>query len=293
MKPMIKSIIVSFLIAILCLHASDPEEITIMRDSLPLKGKFYTVVGSGYYPTVLLLQGFTGNENDVLGIGEKLEATGFNAVTFNYSGTYKSDGEFSWDNTLKDIQAVLNYLHQPEIIHKFHIDTTNIFLGGYCYGGGMALSYAIKHPEINRVFSIAGTDHGEFLIDYANNPDMRKIIDNWFGDLKKKPEVVRFEDNNTPNEYAEMKYHEQNPIYHLIKNADVLAKDNILLICGWDDKNISIERFMLPLYRAIIKAGGQNLVIKAFQDDHAFKNSRYEIAEAIIDWINFNIISEQ
>ncbi len=293
MRLMIKKLLFSLLLTVVCIQASNPEEITILRDTLQLKGKFFTVEGSGYYPTVLLLQGFTGGENDVLGIGEKLEATGFNAVTFNYSGTFKSEGEFSWDNTLKDIQAALNYLHQPGIIHKFQIDTNNIFLGGYSYGGGMALSYAIEHPEIDRIFSIAGTDHGEFLIEYSNNSEMRKTIDEWFNDLKKKPAVVRLQDNLTPKEYAEMKYHEQKPVYHLIKNADVLAKNDILLICGWDDKNISIERFMLPLYRAIKNADGHNVVIKVFQDDHGFKNSRYEIAHAIIDWINFNIISEK
>jgi len=64
-----------------------PASINIERDGIELKGKLYLSEGAGYMPTVILLPGFPDNETDVLGLGNKLCQSGFNTLTFNYSGT--------------------------------------------------------------------------------------------------------------------------------------------------------------------------------------------------------------
>ncbi len=55
---------------------SNPLDITIDRDGIQLKGKFYIPEGTGVFPTVILLHGFPGGEMDVLGIGKKLSEVG-------------------------------------------------------------------------------------------------------------------------------------------------------------------------------------------------------------------------
>ncbi len=158
-----------------------PAEITIDRDGLLMNGKYFIAEGTGTFPTVILLHGFPGNETDVLGLGSKISEAGINALTFNYSGTYQSQGLWSFENTQKDIQAAYNFLHQPENISHFKIDTSLIYLGGWSFGGGMALTYAANHPEIPSVFSIAGTDHGEFMREYFRNKEFAAVIDRMFG----------------------------------------------------------------------------------------------------------------
>lgn len=268
-------------------QASNPVEITINRNGILLKGKFYVSEETGNCPTVILLQGFSGNEQDVLGIGKKLSEAGMNALTFNYSGTHQSQGEYNFDNTQKDIKAVLEFIHQSENIHHYKIDTTRIYLGGYSYGGGMAFTYAANHPNIKSVFSISGTDHGAFLRMYDHNPEMREIVDKMFDDLKDKPKTVRFGPGVIPKEAVEMGIIDINPTYDLIYCAPLLAPKNILLIGGWDDRNITIEDFVLPLYRALINAQAKNVKITAVQDNHSFRNSREELAKIIIDWLKF------
>jgi len=81
------------------IQATTPIEITIDRDGILLKGKFYMPEGTGNFLTVILLQGFPGNETDVLGIGKKLSHVGIIALTFNYSGTHTSEGEINFDNS--------------------------------------------------------------------------------------------------------------------------------------------------------------------------------------------------
>ncbi|MCK4819424.1 alpha/beta fold hydrolase, partial [bacterium] len=202
-------ILLTVLTATQC-QASKPVEITIDRNGVHLKGKFYISEGTGKFPTVILLHGGIGNETDVLGIGGKLSEAGINALTFNYSGTHRSEGKYNFENTQKDIQAAFEFIHQSKNIRHFKIDTTRIYLGGYSYGGGMAFSYAAKHSEIKSVFSVAGNDHGVFMEEYKRNPEMQKEIDKIFNDLKSQTELVRFASGATPKEIAEMKIIELN-----------------------------------------------------------------------------------
>src|SRR4030066_2159950 len=105
MKKFINMFISLLLIAGINFAQSSPIDITINRSGVLLKSKFYAVEGEGIFPTVILLHGFPGNETDVLGIGEKLAQSGINALTFNYSGTHKSQSKASHENNLSDIDA--------------------------------------------------------------------------------------------------------------------------------------------------------------------------------------------
>ena len=52
------------------------------------------------------MQGFPGNETDVLDIGSKLSEVGINELTFNYSGTHQSEGDLNFETTQKDILLI-------------------------------------------------------------------------------------------------------------------------------------------------------------------------------------------
>jgi len=76
------------------------------------------------------------------------------------------------------------------------------------------------------------------------------------------------------------------PIYDLRASAAVLAGKEILLVGGWNDRQVTIDQFILPFYRALEKAQAKSVKILAFQDGHDFKNSRDELAQALIDWLH-------
>lgn len=266
-------------------HASAQIDISIDRQGVLLRGKFYAVQGEGPFTTVILLTGLPGNEVDVLGLGQRLSKAGINALMFNYAGVYKSEGQLSFENTQQDIYAAYEFIHRSENIAKFKIDTTNIYLGGYSYGGGMAITYAANHPEISAVFSIAGGDHGEILREYLHNPEFAKMLDNMFERLKAPTGPVRFAEGALPKEIAEKGLAKLEPTLYLRKCAPLLAQKDILLIGGWDDNLGSIENNVLPLYRALKKANAQDVKILAFQDNHAFSDVRTELANVIIEWI--------
>lgn len=261
------------------------DNISIERDGILLQGRFYSAGGEVYQSTVLLLPGFPGGESDVLGIGEKLAEAGFNTLTFNYAGTYKSQGLASFENQQKDIEAAFDFIRNSVNIDKYKIDTSRIYLGGWCHGGGMALAYSSRHPEVNSVFSVAGNDFGEFLRLYKSNTEMKNIIDKMFDNLISKPEVARFEKGAIPFEMAEAGIEKMDTIFDIKKNAQVLANKNILLIGAWDDTQTTIDHFLLPLYRELQKQNSERVKIVAFQDDHYFSKTRGDVAKTIIEWL--------
>jgi uncharacterized protein len=266
-------------------QTTSPADITIDRDGILLAGKFYTAEGSGNFPTAILMHGFPGGPNDVMGIGEKLSKAGINVLFFNFSGTHKSQGKVSFNNSQLDIGAAYKFLHLSENIIKFKIDTSFICIGGWCYGGGMAMTYAANHPEISTVFTFGGNDQGKFFEEYIRNPEMKKMIDGGFSDIASNPEIARFEEGKMPWEIVETGIDKLDPAIFIYKSAALLAKKNILLICGWDDELTTIDNYTLPLYRALKKEKAQNVKIVAFQDDHYFKETKEEVAQTIIDWL--------
>jgi len=261
-----------------------PSDITIDNNGILLQGKFYKSDEDGYLPTVILLQGSPGNARDVLGLGSRISQQGINAMTFNYSGTHQSEGKSTIQNSLGDISAALAFLHSSGNIENFRIDTGLIVLAGYSYGGGMATTYAIKHPEIKKLISIAGNDWGQWFDDYLRDPEMKKNTDQ---NIKKAIEagILRMEPGATPWEMGEAGVDKLDQDLYVIKNAYRLADRNILIIGGWDDTGPTMERYILPLYRALKEAKAQNVQITGFQDDHSFGKSRAELARVITDWI--------
>ena len=245
-----------------------------------LQGRFYCAVGEPPFPTILLLGGFPGNETDVLQLGQGLSQHGVNTLTFNYCGTHQSEGTYSLRHTLEDIHAAWLYLHEEGIIHSFQINTGRLLVGGYSYGGGMALVYAVGHTEIKRVLSIAGTDHGELARAYERSPALAATIDGMFEGLKAPSGPVRFEGKGGIEELT------RNPApYDLRLSAPVLANRDILLIGGWDDLNVTIEDHTLPFYRLLVACNAPKVQIVAFQDDHLFEKSREELEQIVADWI--------
>jgi uncharacterized protein len=261
-----------------------PQEIIIYNNGTLLKGKFYAAEGTGPFPTLLLLQGTPGNENDVIGLCGFLSEKGINALTFNYSGSHQSEGLMSFSNCQSDIGAVFTFLNEPCNLEKFNIDPSKIILGGYSFGGGMAVTYAINHPEIEFLISIAGNDWGEYMMDYAEDTVMQRRLNANIDNIVAKG-IYRFVPGEKPSDKLAEGFRDFDPTFFQKRNATRLAPKNILLISGWDDSGVTLERHILPLYRELKKEQAQNVKIVAYQDDHSFSHFREAMGNMIAEWI--------
>lgn len=276
-------IIVIFLANPRPVFSQEPEDITIERDIVILKGKFYKASGDDYKPVVILLQGSPGNTYDVLGLGRSLSMSGINAMTFNYSGSHQSTGTFSFPNCQADIGATFRFLHRPDVIGKFRIDTSSIILAGYSFGGGHATAYAIRHKEIKRLISIAGVDWGIFFDQYRSDPAMKTSLDS---SIHKSiaAGIFRFEPGYLPEDIGSGR-RVLDPSFFTTRNAASLAEKDFLIICAKNDEGITMDDYILPLYNALQDAGAANVQLSSFEDNHAFSVSREKISQTICDWV--------
>jgi uncharacterized protein len=244
-------------------------------------GKFFPAGGEPPFHTVLLLSGFPGEEDDCFELGQRLSPHGIHVMTFNYRGIYQSEGSFSFPNSIEDIQAAVDFLQQEEVGRKFKIDPARLVLGGPSHGGGAAIFYAADHPEMERVFSIAGNNWAAFARQIANDPA--------FGEWAKISLVEEMTFPAGPVHFVENATWESAILemesYEMLHHIPELAKHDLLLIGGWDDPAIPIEHHMLPLYRALKAVDAPRVRIAALQDSHIFEHTRAELAQIVIDWI--------
>jgi uncharacterized protein len=261
------------------------NDISFSREGIILQGRFFRAEGAGPFATVLILPGFPGNQTDVLGLGKMISEAGINVLTFNYCGTHNSQGEWGFENSQKDIDAAYSFLAQQENIQRFKIDPAWIYLGGWSYGGGMALAYASRHPEITSVFSIAGNDHCEFLRQYNLSTEMKKIVDNMFDEMRRPGGVTRIAPGQLPKDLAKDISGNMDIAFDFKKIAPVLSQKNILLIGAWDDIQVPFDGIIFPFYKELKKEKAENLLLVGFQDDHYFGNSRTEVAQTLNEWI--------
>ncbi len=89
---------------------SKPIPLTFESNGANIHAIFYQASGVEPLPTVILCHGFPGNNTDVLGLGERLMKEGFNALAFNYRGTWGSEGTFTMANSLEDVIAAVHYV---------------------------------------------------------------------------------------------------------------------------------------------------------------------------------------
>jgi pimeloyl-ACP methyl ester carboxylesterase len=117
-------------------------------DGARLPGLLLTPAGDGPHPLVVILNGFPGNERNG-DVAQALRRLGFEVLSFQYRGSWGTDGTWSWGNVLGDVANVLAAVAAEDIA-----------LVGHSLGGFAALMTAAADPRIRAVAAIAPFDLG-------------------------------------------------------------------------------------------------------------------------------------
>jgi|GEM_PF-176517 len=261
-------------------HEINSVPVEIVSDGATMQGRFFKADCQGMCPTLLLVPGWPGNPQDVLGMGTMLHANGINVAVFNPRGLHESEGTASFFGTLDDIGAVFEWLHDAEVVERFGVDTTAIVIGGHSFGGGTAITYAARDPRVRAVVSLAGTDHGVFIREYQRNPSFAETVDNLLRSTQAPEGPARFDQEAMLEELRE-----NQDIFGLQENAAALSDRSILLIGGWEDTNTTVDDYMLPLYRALREAGAEDVTFLVYHDNHGFGQVRERVANDIRSWL--------
>lgn len=260
-----------------------PVSVMFRSKSSKIHSLFYRASGAGPFPTVILCHGSPGNDTDVLGLGQRLSKEGFNALSFNYRGTWGSEGTFTGGNSLEDVISAIRYVKSSSVAQEFNVDPSSITIIGYSYGGGMALLGSLYDPVARRVVSIAGANLSEIGRMMQQSDEFRQFVET---SLDKDLSDSGFRSPKAKELFAEV--FADIDKYDLIKHAEGLSCKDILIIGGWRDQQATIEHHILPLFRALQKHGAKQVQIETFDTDHSFGNVRDKLAEKIISWLKSN-----
>ena len=278
-----KSIFFVLMFAILTSHIFSqvqPVKIDLYSNGNKLHAEIYQTPGDHKYPAVILLHGYPGGEGDQFDLGKKLSLSGINVLIFNFQGTWSSEGIFSFEHSMEDIGAAIEFLNEKNNVERFHIDTSNIVVAGYSFGGAMALTAAIYNPEIKRIISIAGGDEAVFGRKMLSDNKFRIMFEQMLKASESPEGPVKCDTKS----YIDF-WLANIDTYDQVKHAESLAGKDILLLGGWQDENIVLEEHILPLYRKLREFNSEKLFIVAFDTDHGFGNVREELSNTIEVWI--------
>jgi uncharacterized protein len=140
-------------------HPASMTVLHILSHGALINGLLYSPSGAGPHPTLVICHGLPGNEKN-LDLAQAVRRAGWNAVTFNYRGSWGSAGTFRFAHNLQDADAVLSYLRDPNNASKLGIDPKRIAIAGHSMGGWVTAHTAAHDHALMGAILISMGDMG-------------------------------------------------------------------------------------------------------------------------------------
>jgi pimeloyl-ACP methyl ester carboxylesterase len=140
-------------------HPAAMRVLHIPSHGVLINGLEYSPSGAGLHPTLVICHGLPGNEKN-LDLAQAVRRAGWNAVTFNYRGSWGSPGSFRFAQNLQDAVAVLSYLRDPANASKLGVDPKRIAMAGHSMGGWVVAHTAAHDHDLLGAILISMADMG-------------------------------------------------------------------------------------------------------------------------------------
>lgn len=250
--------------------AAHPAKMTVLHipsHGVLINGVVYQPSGTGAHPTLIICHGFPGNEKN-LDVAQTVRRAGWNAVTFNYRGSWGSPGVFRFTQVLEDPDAVLAYLRDPANAARLGVDTRRIAMAGHSMGG-WAVAHAASH------------DHGLIGAVLISAGDMGRL-----GELPRDRLLAETADDMeslagvTPESMAdELQAHAK--AFRLDNAAAGLVETPLLALTSDD----GLASHTGDLVRAVEAKGGHKVTTIHVATDHSWSDHRIALESAILNWL--------
>ena len=234
----------------------------------------HTTAGPGPHPVVLLLHGIPGYEKNY-DLAQALRRAGFHVVTFHYSGSWGSDGDYSLSHDLEDANTVLDYILADQ---RHGFDKEHIFAVGHSLGGFVCGQLTARRPEIKGGVLLMPCDIGRLDRIAAEDPAAFETIKAVLAGAAPWLRGVT-EDSLLREALAGAE------IFRLENLAGQLAKKPVFCISGDMDIYTPPRHNCLPLEQAVRSAGGTQFRRLSLHTDHCFSDYRLTVAQLISDYL--------
>ncbi len=247
-----------------------PARLTVLRipsHGVLLNGMIYQPSGAGPHPTLVICHGLPGNEKN-LDVAQAVRRAGWNAVTFNYRGSWGSPGDFRLSQNLEDGEAVLAYLRDSENAKRLGIDAAHIAMAGHSMGGWVVAHTASHDHHLAGAILISAADVGkqgewpydrlEAMLDDCTWPLAGVTAEGLADQMRALGSKFRFE------------------------NMAAGLLDTPLLAVTADDGFAADTN---TLVNAIHAEGGHQVVAIHFATDHNYSDHRIALETTILNWL--------
>ena len=263
------------------LHLSaqvEPDTIKIYSGDHTIYGINYAGAGDQAKPSLLLLHGFPGGYHDVLGLGEVLAQDSINVFTLTLGGISISEGVYGDSSPVVDLRNAIDFFFQDDNIKKYQIDVNDFMIGGWSFGGGLALYMGAEDERISRIISIAGFNGDAFLNKCTSDEKFKNFMQAIFVTYRLRG-IVNFDPKAL---IGDLERHR--PKFSPAGFADKIAKKPLLLFGCTDDAEVNLTDHILPYYYAIRSNRGK-VKFHVYQTGHRFGGHRDQLAEDVRAWI--------
>jgi uncharacterized protein len=249
--------------------AAHPARMTVLHiptHGVLVNGLVYQPSGAGPHPTLVICHGLPGNEKN-LDLAQAARRAGWNAVTFNYRGSWGSPGAFRFAQNLEDADAVLAYLRDPKTASRLGIDTSRIALAGHSMGGWVVALTAAHDRGLIGAILISAADMG------SRDADPKKVVAEMADDMESLAGVTA-----------------QGMADELLANAKAFQLGNAaaglsqipLLVLSSDD---GLAPQTDALVRAVEANGGHKVTKVHVSTDHGWSDHRIALQGTILTWL--------
>jgi diadenosine tetraphosphate (Ap4A) HIT family hydrolase/pimeloyl-ACP methyl ester carboxylesterase len=240
-----------------------------------LNAVLYLAAGAGPHPTLLLLHGFPGNEQN-LDLAQAVRRAGWNVLTLHYRGSWGSEGAFSFLHAAEDAQAALGWLHDDDVRRRYRIDARRLVVAGHSMGGMMAARAAAADRTVTGTILIDPWDIAATGRTIAADATARQD----FVEGELRPDLPPLAGTGEATLLREIVT--APPAFDLVATAPALS-DRPLLIFG-------AERGLGDTARRTAEAataapGGGAVQLTVLPTDHSFSDHRLALTQAVIDWL--------
>lgn len=242
------------------------ETLAIPSGGVAINGIVYIAEGPGPHPTLVICHGWPGNEKN-LDLAQAVRRAGWNAVTFNYRGSWGSPGTFRFAQNPADAAAVLAYLRDPANAARLRVDPRRIAIAGHSMGGWVTALAAARDSGVLGAATISLGDMGlvgtlprdALLKESASNANGLATTAAAMTD-----ELIAGARTNS-----------------ILLAAPGLARMPVLLLTSDD----GLAAHSDALAKAVVAAGGKQVQRWHVPTDHSWSDRRILLESIVIEWL--------
>jgi pimeloyl-ACP methyl ester carboxylesterase len=241
-----------------------------------VNAQLYRPAGEEPHPTIVLLHGLPGNEQN-LDVAQVARRAGWTVISFHYRGSWGSAGKFTLRGGVDDVHALLDHLRNSANAAAWGVDAQRIVLIGHSYGGYVAARASVEAPGVIGVALLAPWDISMDARAWKGLTPARRQAAGLaaFDDVD-----GRLGSTNAISLLDEIMH--DGLALDLTQLAPSLAPRRLLLITAThDDDDDKAAGLLAELQRL----GARELTTTSLDSDHGFNSQRIALEVQILRWL--------